>query len=250
MVGVLILTHPDIGYFNESQLSLVETIAAQLTTAISNAYLFNAVSEQQRKLQAIYSQSNDAIISTDEELSITLFNESARKPVPLASELVAGAAGRDSAAGHAVAELFHRRRSEAISQEVTLTGRTRFSPPSRPFPGSAYIAVMRTLPSSKRLKRCAWTRNGAPRNRSEGHLCRYMGPRLVDHVLSEEPGLLARRGTAPRGGTLCRSARLHAHGDQARGRYRHPAAQRVLLRPDRDSSTNLTAPSSIWQATS
>ncbi|MFQ5419902.1 MAG: response regulator, partial [Anaerolineae bacterium] len=77
VVGVLILNHPQAGYFNKEHLSLLETVGAAVTTAIENAYLFAEISEERRKLNAILTQSSDAVITTDEEWSISLVNQAA-----------------------------------------------------------------------------------------------------------------------------------------------------------------------------
>jgi DNA-binding response OmpR family regulator len=72
VVGVMLLTHPQPDYFKSDHLALVETIGAQATAAIENAYLFAEISEQQRRLQTILAQSTDAISTTDGNVNISL----------------------------------------------------------------------------------------------------------------------------------------------------------------------------------
>jgi len=78
IVGVLFLMHPEKDYFTEEHLALLETIGAQISASIENAFLFNEISEERRKLSAILAQSTDAIITTDELWRISLF--AAKRP--------------------------------------------------------------------------------------------------------------------------------------------------------------------------
>jgi PAS domain S-box-containing protein len=89
-VGVLILNHPEVGYFKKEHLSLLETIGASVTAAIENANFFNQISEERRKLEAILAQSTDAIITTDEGRIISLFNQSAERLFEISARQVIG----------------------------------------------------------------------------------------------------------------------------------------------------------------
>ena len=94
-VGVLVLNHPESGYFTEEHLSLLETIGAQVTTAIENAYLFTDASEERRKLETILAKSTDPTIITDEEWRITLFNSAAETFFEVEATALAGCSIRD-----------------------------------------------------------------------------------------------------------------------------------------------------------
>ncbi|MDX1664827.1 MAG: response regulator, partial [Candidatus Promineifilaceae bacterium] len=88
VVGVLFLMHPEKGYFTGEHLALLETIGAQITTSIENAFLFDEISEERRKLTAILAQSTDAIIVVGQQWEITLLNKAASTLFSLDRETV------------------------------------------------------------------------------------------------------------------------------------------------------------------
>ena len=118
VVGVLFLTHPMINYFQPEHLSLLETIGAQVTTAIENAYFFNEINEQRHKLEAIYSQTSDAIITTDESWNLTLVNNAAVKLFQLNENYALGHSLREVPELHALLPLFARVADGPVTDEL------------------------------------------------------------------------------------------------------------------------------------
>jgi PAS domain S-box-containing protein len=193
LVGILILVCPDPGYFRQEHLQLVETIGAHATAAIENAYLFAEVDEQRRKLQAILAQSSDAIITTDEQCRITLLNQAAERLFGLnATQVTAQAIGYVPQLA-ALVPLFGGAADRPVMREVSAQdGRTFYSSVS-PIKGVGYVAVMQDITELKRVEELRLSQERREKQIIRETFGRYMGPRLVEHVLSTEPGLLARR---------------------------------------------------------
>jgi PAS domain S-box-containing protein len=193
LVGILILTHPAPGYFVQEHLHLVETIGAQATAAIENAYLFSEIDEQRRKLEAILSQSTDAIITTDESWCISLLNQSAERLFELNGEGVSGRSIREIPQLHLLIPLFGRASERPATSEVTLSGKRTLYGSVSPIQGVGYVAVMQDITELKRIEELRLEQERREKEQVKETFARYMGPRLVEHVLSTEPGLLARR---------------------------------------------------------
>jgi PAS domain S-box-containing protein len=189
VVGVMLLTHPQPGYFNSDHLALVETIAAQTTAAIENAYLFAEISEQQRKLQTILAQSTDAIITTDETLKISLLNQAAERFFKLSAESVEQKSLQEIPQLLILLPIFINASEQPVTQELTMEGGKHLYVSVTPIQDVGYVAVMQDITELKRIE--AYERH--EKQRVKETFSRYMGPRLVDHVLSNEPGLFGRR---------------------------------------------------------
>jgi PAS domain S-box-containing protein len=193
LVGILILTHPAPGYFSLDHLHLVETIGAQATAAIENAYLFSEMDEQRRKLEAILGQSTDAIITSDENWCISLFNQSAERLFGLKGAAVVGRSIREIAELHLLIPVFGRASQRPATSEVTLSGNRTLYGSVTPIQGVGYVAVMQDITELKRIEELRLEQERREKEQVKETFARYMGPRLVEHVLSTEPGLLARR---------------------------------------------------------
>lgn len=192
-VGVLILNHPETGYFTPEHLALLETIGAQATIAIENAYLFTQVSEERRKLEAILAQSTEAILTTDEDWQISLFNKSAERLLQLPAAAVRGKSIRDVAELQVLTPLFAQATNLNDPQEISLpNGRILYASIS-PIQDVGFAAVMQDVTEFKRIEEMRLEQERKEKQRVKETFSRYMGPRLVDHVLSNVPGLLSRR---------------------------------------------------------
>ncbi|MBE2201527.1 MAG: response regulator [Anaerolinea sp.] len=191
-VGVLILNHPQEGYFTGEHLALLETIGAQATATIENASLFTQVSEERRKLEAILAQSTDAIITTDEEWSISLLNHSAEKMFGISATNVQNQSIRALPQLQVLVPLFENALN-GDQKEISLTnGRILYASIS-PIQEVGYAAVMQDVTEFKRIEELRLEQERREKQRVKETFSRYMGPKLVDHVLSHEPGLLSRR---------------------------------------------------------
>jgi PAS domain S-box-containing protein len=93
LMGVLLLYHPEVGYFSDEQLDLIQVSANQMAVAINNAELYNLIRDQKDELTNLLrdqivetSRSNsileaiaDGVLVTDNKGNITLFNHSAER---------------------------------------------------------------------------------------------------------------------------------------------------------------------------
>ncbi|HSM57793.1 MAG TPA: response regulator [Candidatus Sulfomarinibacteraceae bacterium] len=192
VVGVLFLMHPQLGYFTEEHLALLETIGAQITASIENAFLFNEISEERRKLSAILAQSTDAIITTDEAWNITLLNQAAEQLFELNGDDVVGKGLRRVQKLGALKPLFARADGHPAAQELNHDERVLYASVS-PIQDVGYVAVLQDITELKRVEDLRLQQERRQREIVKETFSRYMGPRLVEHVLSNEPGLLARR---------------------------------------------------------
>ncbi len=192
-IGVLILNHPKPGYFNNDHLSLLETIASTVSAAIENADLFTEISEERRKLEAILAQSSDAIITTDEKWCISLFNHSAENLFGLAAADVTGKSIQDVPQLGALIPVFEAGTSPLSPQEVNLNSEKTLFASVSPIKDVGYAAVMQDITELKRMEQLRLEQERREKQVLKDTFSRYMGPRLVEHVLSHEPGMMARR---------------------------------------------------------
>ncbi|MEZ4511921.1 MAG: response regulator [Chloroflexota bacterium] len=192
-VGVLVLNHPEVGYFTTEHLALLETIGAQVTTAIENAYLFTDVSEERRKLGTILAQSTDAIIITDEEWRISLFNKAAETFFQAQASKLTGSLITEVPALKVLTSLFAEARRNSESREVVLDNGTILYASISPIPAVGYVAVMQDVTELRRMEALKLEQERKEKQVVKATFSRYMGERLVEHVLSTDPGLMARR---------------------------------------------------------
>ena len=84
-------------------------------------------------------------------------------------------------------------RNQASAQEVSLeNGSTLFTSVS-PIQGVGYAAVLQDITEMKRIEEFRLAEEIRKKQEIKETFSRYMGPSLVDYVLSHEPGLMARR---------------------------------------------------------
>ncbi|MCA9969244.1 MAG: response regulator [Anaerolineales bacterium] len=192
-VGVLILNHPQPGYFTEEHLALLQTIGAQATATIENAYLFTQISEERRKLEAILAQSTDVIIITNEDLQISLFNRSAERLFRISAAEVELRPIAAVPQLRVLLPIFENAVGRSDPQEINLpNGRTLYASVS-PIQGVGFAAVLQDVTEFKRIEEVRLAQERREKQRVKETFSRYMGPKLVEHVLSNEPGLLSRR---------------------------------------------------------
>lgn len=192
IVGVLFLMHPETDYFTEEHLALLETIGAQISASIENAFLFNEISEERRKLSAILAQSTDAIITTDELWRVSLLNQAAESLFELSAGNVIDCSLRNIPQLDLLIPLFVKASERPAAQELTHGQKVLYASVS-PIQEVGYVAVMQDITELKRVEELRLQQERRQREIVKETFSRYMGPRLVEHVLSNEPGLLARR---------------------------------------------------------
>lgn len=193
VVGVLILNHPQPGYFQQEHLTLLEAIAASITAAIENADLFNEISEERRKLEAILAQSTDAVITTDEEWTISLFNHSAEKLLEVRAVDVINKSIRQVPQLSMLIPMFENASVHLAPQEISLNNHKTLYATVSPIQDVGFAAVMQDVTEFKRIEELRLEQERREKLQVKETFSRYMGPRLVEHLLSHEPGLMARR---------------------------------------------------------
>lgn len=193
VVGVLILNHPRAGYFQPEHLTLLEAIAASITAAIENADLFNEISEERRKLEAILAQSTDAVITTDEEWIISIFNNSAEKLLEVRAIDVVDKSIRQVPQLSMLIPMFENASVHLAPQEISLNNHKTLYATVSPIQDVGFAAVMQDVTEFKRIEELRLEQERREKLQVKETFSRYMGPRLVEHLLSHEPGLMARR---------------------------------------------------------
>jgi PAS domain S-box-containing protein len=192
-IGVLLLTHPETNYFMREHLALLTTIGAQVTAAIENAYLFAEVDEQRRKLEAILAQSTDVIITTDPNWRIAIVNQAGERFFELSANNVIGQSLRHVPQLDILLPLFVKAGDRPVTQEVNLNNSKVLYASVSPIRGVGYVAVMQDITELKRIEGIRLTQERREKQTVKDTFSRYMGPRLVEHVLTTDPKLLGRR---------------------------------------------------------
>ncbi|MCP4415725.1 MAG: response regulator [Chloroflexi bacterium] len=193
IVGILILNHPNVAYFTEGHRELLIALGSTVSSAIATAHLFTEVSEERRKLEAILGQSTDAIVTTDESWNISLFNQAAERLFGLKAEGVTGKYLEDVELLSILLSVYRNGTNHANAQEISLeNGKTLYASVSS-IQDVGYAAVLQDITELKRIEEFRLAEERRKKQEIKDSFSRYMGPSLVDHVLSHEPGLLARR---------------------------------------------------------
>ncbi|MFO7682403.1 MAG: response regulator [Chloroflexota bacterium] len=193
VVGVIILNHPQTGYFNEEHLSLLGTIGTSVTSALESADYFTEISEERRKLNAILSQSTDAIVTTDEDLRISILNQSAEKLFEVKADRVEGKAIQSIPQLRMLAPIFENSIGRDAPEEITLeNGKTLYVSIS-PIQEVGYASVIQDVTEFKKMEDLRLAEERREQQLLKDTFSRYMGQRIVEHVMSHEPGLMSRR---------------------------------------------------------
>ena len=193
VVGVIILNHPQVSYFNKQHLSLLETIGTSVASALENANYFTEISEERRKLGAILTQSTDAIITTDEEWKITRINNAAELLFGLDALEVSNQSIREVPELRMLLPIFENASGRVAPEEVHLeNGKTLYASIS-PIQEVGYAAVIQDVTEFKKIEEMRLAEERREQQLLKETFSRYMGQRLVEHVMSYEPGLLSRR---------------------------------------------------------
>lgn len=193
IVGVLILNHPQPGYFNQEHMALLETIGASAAAAIENAYYFTEISEEQRKLNAILAQSTEAIITTDEQQRVSLFNHAAERLFGVRAADVVARSISDIAQLVEIQSVFHSANNHLAPQEVRLPNDKTLYASVSPIHGVGFAAVIQDVTEFKQMEEARLANERREKQAVQEMFSRYMGPRLVEHVLQHHPGLMSRR---------------------------------------------------------
>lgn len=104
ILGVLMVFHRQVGFFNQDSLNLIKAIAGQVSIAINNANLYQLIREQSERLGHLYRQQAeeasrsqaileavaDGVLVTDAENRISFLNRSAERILHLEATHILG----------------------------------------------------------------------------------------------------------------------------------------------------------------
>jgi signal transduction histidine kinase/two-component SAPR family response regulator len=79
LLGLLILAHEQMDYFQLDHLILLQAIASQAAIAVENAQLYSSVAKERQKLAAVLQSAADAILMFNTEANLSLLNPAAEK---------------------------------------------------------------------------------------------------------------------------------------------------------------------------
>ena len=79
LIGLLILTHEQSGYFNLDHQLLLQAITSQAAIAVENAQLYSNVAKEQLRLNAVLQSAADAILVFDADGCLSLLNPAGEK---------------------------------------------------------------------------------------------------------------------------------------------------------------------------
>lgn len=154
VIGVLDVRSTAAGDFDESDLALLQALAAQIAVAAENARLFGTIQEERAKLEAIINGTEDAILVTDDQGRVLMVNAAGRRA--LAGDVAGGLEGlllHEVTDNTALLVLWERARAgrESCSAEVPLAdGRTLYAA-LNPITGIGWVAVMHDITYLKEL---------------------------------------------------------------------------------------------------
>ena len=79
LIGLLILTHEQRGYFKLDHLLLLQAIASQASIAVENAQLYEHMVKEQRRFAAVVQGAADAIMLFDKDGCLSMLNPAAQR---------------------------------------------------------------------------------------------------------------------------------------------------------------------------
>jgi PAS domain S-box-containing protein len=161
VVGVVTLTHEEVGRFTDEHLELLTAITAQAATALANAQLYETVKQERGQLEAILVGTDDVVIATDRALRITLLNPAAQRAFNVNLAEAAGWPLEEVLSLDVLVAAFrHAQAGDGPLRpgEVTLPdGRTLFftlsAVAARPHGEDGWVAVMQDITHLKQLDR-------------------------------------------------------------------------------------------------
>ncbi len=151
VIGVLDVQSSAPGDFEESDLALLQSLAAQVAVTVENARLFGYVREERAKLEAIINGTGDAIIVTDNEERVLLMNPAARWAFTGGLEPEIGRPLREVVTYEELLTFWAGADSEPRSGEIPLPDERTLYASLTPIPGVGRIAVMQDITYLKKL---------------------------------------------------------------------------------------------------
>lgn len=154
VIGVLSVTRrvsDDV--FTNNELYLLSALADYAAIAIENARLFQETETEHTKLQAILSRTADAVIVTDEETRIILFNQAAENAFCPGTQVTAGQLLAEVVHNQDLIALFTQTHGDnpPLRAEIMLEGDRTLYATLSPIDGVGRVAVMQDITHLKKL---------------------------------------------------------------------------------------------------
>jgi signal transduction histidine kinase len=130
VIGVLDVQRPEVNAFNNDDLRVLSSVAAQAAIAIERARLYSAerrlhaaIAEERAKLEAIIGGTNDAIIVTNAQNQVLLMNQAAQRAFDVEAVPEVGRPLGEVVSNERLLALFARSEAgeEALAEEIPLT---------------------------------------------------------------------------------------------------------------------------------
>jgi signal transduction histidine kinase len=160
VIGVLDVQSSEVNAFNDDDLRVLSSVAAQAAIAIERARLYSAerhlhttIAEERAKLEAIIGGTNDAVIVTDAQSRVLLMNQAARRAFEVETVPEMGRPLGEVMSNERLLALFARLEAgeEALAEEIPLSdGRTLYASLT-PVAEMGRIAVMQDITYLKEL---------------------------------------------------------------------------------------------------
>jgi len=156
VIGVLDAQNASVDGFDESDLSLLQSLAAQVAVALENARLFGVVQSERAKLAAVITDAGDVVLVTDERDRVLLMNRAAERAFRVTARDVVGQPLLQHIANPGVQRLWQasaEATSYPLTEEIGLDdGRTLYANLTA-VPQVGLVAVMQDISHLKELDR-------------------------------------------------------------------------------------------------
>jgi signal transduction histidine kinase/DNA-binding response OmpR family regulator len=154
LLGVLVLTNEQTGYFTLDHLLLLQAITSQASIAVENAQLYDRMSQEQQRLSAVLQSAAEAILMLDGEGRLLLVNPAGQKlftdyEAKIGQHLASGA-GYDS-----FLQLLEQARlfNASFSGEVVWPDKRVFSAAMTPVREGGMVVVLHDITHFKQLEK-------------------------------------------------------------------------------------------------
>ena len=154
LLGVLVLTNEQTGYFTLDHLLLLQAITSQASIAVENAQLYDKVSHEQQRLTAVLQSAAEAILMFDAEGRLSLVNHAGQKlftdyEARIGQRLASGAGYDPFLQLLEQARLFNA----SFSGEVVWPDKRVFSAAMTPVQESGMVVVLHDITHFKQLEK-------------------------------------------------------------------------------------------------
>ncbi len=183
VLGVLALSHGQVGHFSQEHVTLLAALAAQAAIALDNARLFEEVRSERQRLLAILDNSADAVVVVDNDMRITLVNGVAEQLLGLQADAI-GCSVRQALAASLLPDLFDSAasRGEPVSLELQIRD-GHYHASIHPVPNVGQVALLQDISLLKELEKMKLEHERQEAEHVRRQFARHMSPRIVELLL-------------------------------------------------------------------